>query len=211
MSYLQFLSSGLLLFSFHVLSSVFGCSPSLEHPQVKFCHSYFVIHGTVKSVTKINGPPGDVNDNFAVYKYSILVIKKLKGPAQIKEGKEIIVETSGNGGLCFISLTIGEEYVLSGYKTDTGGLRSLASNIVYMVKDLATMPLVRDYLLGTGINTYKRNCDRKCTDFSTQSTYCKIPDTTFHCYSKNAICRERYGRCKWFNADSCKLSAPAAP
>ncbi|XP_076106226.1 uncharacterized protein LOC143074894 [Mytilus galloprovincialis] len=209
MSYLQFLSGGLLLLSYLVLSGVFGCSPSLEHPQVKFCHSYFVIHGTVKSVMKIKGPPGDVSDNFAVYEYSMQVIHKLKGPANIKEGKEVIVETSGNGGLCFISLTIGEEYVLSGFKTDTEGLRSLSSNIVYNVKDLTTMPLVRDYLLGTGMNTYKRNCDRKCTDFGTQSAYCKIPDTTFHCYSTNAICRERYGKCKWFNAESC--SAPAAP
>ncbi|VDI68354.1 Hypothetical predicted protein, partial [Mytilus galloprovincialis] len=169
------------------------------------------IHGTVKSVTKINGPPEDVNDNDAVYKYSIFVIKKLKGPAKIKEGKDVIVETSGNGGLCSLSLTVGEEYVLSGFKTATGGFRSLALNIiVYKIKDLDKRPFVRDYLLGTGINTYKRNCDRGCKDISTQSTYCKIPDTTSttrYCYSNNAICRERYGKCKWYNADKCTLSA----
>ncbi|XP_052074454.1 uncharacterized protein LOC127712195 [Mytilus californianus] len=212
MSYAQFLSSGLLIFSCYVLSIVFGCFPSQEHPQGKFCRSYFVIHGTAKSVIKINGPPGDVNDNDAVYKYSILVISKLKGPDQIKKGKEVIVETSGNGALCSISLTIGDEYVLSGFKTANGGFRSLASNIVYRVKDLGTTPSIRDYLLGTGINTYKRNCDRGCKDISTKSIHCKIPDpTALQCYTNNAICRERYGKCKWYNADSCKLSAPAVP
>lgn len=39
---------------------------------------FSVIHGTVKSVMKIKGPPGDVSDNFAVYKYSMQVIHKLK-------------------------------------------------------------------------------------------------------------------------------------
>ncbi|CAC5382502.1 unnamed protein product [Mytilus coruscus] len=127
-------------------------------------------------------------------------IEKLHGPDQIKKGKEVIVETSGNGALCSISLTIGEEYVLSGFKTAAGGFRCLASNIVNRVKDLATMPLIRDYLLGTGLNTYKRNCDRGCTDISTKSIHCKIPDptlTALQCYSNNAICRERYGKCKW--------------
>lgn len=32
----------------------------------------------------------------------------------MKTGNEVIVETSGNGALCSLRLTVGEEYVLSG-------------------------------------------------------------------------------------------------
>ncbi|VDI68352.1 Hypothetical predicted protein [Mytilus galloprovincialis] len=115
-----------------------------------------MIHGTVKSFTKINGPPEDVNDNDTVYKYRILV-KKLKGLAKIKKGKEVIVETSGNSALYSLNLNVGDEYVLSGCKTATDWFRSLALNIiVYKVKDLKKKPHIRDYSLGTGINTFTR-------------------------------------------------------
>lgn len=197
-----------------MLSDVSGCSPSFEHPQGIFCRSYFVIRGTVNSVIKIDGPPEDEGaDNFAVYKYSILIIRKLKGPAQIQTGNEVIVETSGNGALCSLSLTVGEEYVLSGAQTAAGDLQSFSYDIVYKVKDLGTMPLIRDYLLGTGRNTYKRNCNRGCTDISGRSSYCKTPDWTdpnffiaIQCFSENAVCKKRNSTCSWYNADSCELS-----
>ncbi|XP_052075450.1 uncharacterized protein LOC127712890 [Mytilus californianus] len=194
--------------------TVSGYSTSFEQPQRTVCRSYFVIRGTVISVIKIDGPPEDEGaDNFAVYKYTILIIRKLKGPAQIKTGNEVIVETSGNGALCSLSLTVGEEYVLSGAQTAAGELRSFSYDIVYKVKDLGKMPLIRDYLLGTGRTTYKRNCNRGCTDISVTSSYCKTPDWTdpnfffaIHCFSYNALCHMRNSECSWYNADSCQLS-----
>ncbi|XP_071177240.1 uncharacterized protein [Mytilus edulis] len=184
---------------------------SFEHPQRKFCRSSFVIHAMVNSVNRIDGPPDDAGtDNLAVYKYDILVMKKLKGPFQMRSDKEVIVETTGNRDLCSLNLTVGEEYVLSGLKTVAGGFRSLSSDIVYNMKYLATRPLIRNYLLGRGRETYKRNCNRGCTDISSGSIYCKTPDmngqaaiVALHCFLNNAICKRKNRQCQWYNADSC--------
>ncbi|XP_071177238.1 uncharacterized protein [Mytilus edulis] len=219
MLFLLYFSTWLFLFSFHILRSVSGCSSSFEHPQRIFCRSSFVIRGTVKSVVKIDGPPEDAGaDNLAVYKYRIFSNRKLKGPAQMKTGNDVIVETSGNGALCSLSLTVGEEYVLSGSQTAAGKFRSLSSDIVYKIKDLEKLTLVWDYLLGTGKNTYKRNCNRGCTDISTKSSYCKTPNIAdsfsffvIKCYSDHAICKKRNRKCSWFNDNSCKLSVMPIP
>ncbi|XP_076106066.1 uncharacterized protein LOC143074553 [Mytilus galloprovincialis] len=187
-----------------ITHNVHGCSCfGFQHPQSQFCSADYVFHGRVTKETFIPGPPDDIGNNFAVWKYTFRIVFKMKGVTE-GAGQEIVVETAGNSGLCGVRFTVGESYILMG--RSSGGKKSIGScDFIKQVSSLS--PFQSIYLFTRGGSSYNFNCRRGCNKIDPDSTGCKYEpvknDKLNICLAKNALCKRESGRCRWVNNEEC--------
>ncbi|CAG2257063.1 unnamed protein product [Mytilus edulis] len=167
-----------------------GCRCFTQHPQRIFCREDSVV--MVGRVIKQEIPKGRSKT-----KYHFKLLKSLKGVHETIGSTIIIVPFSS----CAIGLNVGEQYVLSGRRSNTTGTIStiLCGNFIYKIADV-TFELML-YLFSGGSDSYKQNCDCKVSvasdkvegfkvgTISYEATHTAIDmyadDTTLHTYGTN--------------------------
>ncbi|XP_063419263.1 uncharacterized protein LOC134702102 [Mytilus trossulus] len=97
-----------------VTGSVHGCSCfGNPHPQDQFCSAAYVLYGRVIKQTFIPGPPDDIANNYAIWKYTVNILFKMKGITE-EVGSEVVIQSAGNRALCGTSLPVGKSLILMG-------------------------------------------------------------------------------------------------
>ncbi|XP_071180548.1 metalloproteinase inhibitor 3-like [Mytilus edulis] len=178
-----------------------GCRCFAQHPQRIFCREDSVV--MVGKVIKEEIPKGR-----SKIKYHFKLLKSLKGVHETI-GSTIIIETFSS---CAIRLNVGEQYVLSGRRSNTTGTISTiyCGNFIYKIADV-TFELML-YLFSGGSDSYKQNCD--CKEIVNPrhdpgkfdpSKGCKIPsglNVGTDCnYRKQGLCKRTGSVCSWKNTN----------
>ncbi|CAC5365472.1 unnamed protein product [Mytilus coruscus] len=187
-------------------NNVHACSCfGLQHPQSQFCSADYVFQGKVTKEQLIPGPPDDTANNFAIWKYTFRIIFKMKGVTE-GVGKEIVIQTAGNGALCGVRFTVGQSYILMGGNNSDGKKTIGLCDFIRQRSSLS--PFQTTYLFTRGSNSYNLNCRRGCNKIGPESKGCKYQpgntnDTPTICLAKNALCKRVRRRCRWVNNETC--------
>ncbi|CAC5382496.1 unnamed protein product [Mytilus coruscus] len=182
-------------------SGAHGCSCFPQHPQSQFCSADFVFYGKVlrEQVKKV---PGDFYDNETVRKYTMQVLHTMKG-IYARFDREIVVQSSGNDGMCGMSLRVGQQYVIMGHRSG----RKKMFGFCDFVKRTSSLSFEETFFLFTnGPYSYLKNCKNGCDDISDTSKGCHFLHENYaavDCLSESALCRKEKNVCKWYNGEKC--------
>ncbi|XP_063448524.1 metalloproteinase inhibitor 3-like [Mytilus trossulus] len=199
-----------------------GCSCLPQHPQSQFCSADFVFYGKVLR-EQVKQAPDDPYENEVVRKYTMQILHTMKG-ISARVDREIVVQSTGNSGMCGMSLQVGQQYVIMendgmcGMSLQVGqqyvilGYRSgrkKTFGFCDFVKRTSSLSFEETfYLFTTGPYSYSKNCKNGCDDINDSSKGCHFSDSHQHyessdCLSRSALCRKEKGVCKWYNHEQC--------
>ncbi|XP_071177234.1 metalloproteinase inhibitor 3-like [Mytilus edulis] len=185
-------------------NSAHGCSCLPQHPQSQFCSADFVFYGKVMR-EQVKEAPDDPYENEIVRKYTMQILHTMKG-ISARVDREIIVQSTGNDGMCGMSLRVGQQYVIMGHRSG----RKKTFGFCDFVKTTSSLSFEETfYLFTTGPYSYSKNCKNGCDDINNNSRGCHFSDSRQHyestdCLSRSALCRKEKGVCKWYNGENCQ-------